>query len=57
MEGIGYFKLAQEKLWTFRFLRDVYERAALTESEIQKMEKVFVKMSRIKAHKEIEDDV
>jgi tRNA/rRNA methyltransferase len=57
LDGIGYFKLAQEKLWTFRFLRDVYERAALTESEIQKMEKVFVKMSRIKAHKEIEDDV
>ena len=57
LDSIGYFKLAQEKLWTFRFLRDVYERAALTESEIQKMEKVFVKMSRIKAHKEIEDDV
>ena len=57
LERIGYFKLAQEKLWTFRFLRDVYERAALTESEIQKMEKVFVKMSRIKAHKESEDDV
>ena len=57
LDGIGYFKLAQEKLWTFRFLRDVFERAALTESEIQKMEKVFVKMSRVKAHKEIEDDV
>jgi tRNA/rRNA methyltransferase len=57
LDSIGYFKLAQEKLWTFRFLRDVYERAALTESEIQKMEKVFVKMSRVKAHKEIEDDV
>nr|WP_321294720.1 RNA methyltransferase [uncultured Sphaerochaeta sp.] len=57
LDSIGYFKLAQEKLWTFRFLRDVFERAALTESEIQKMEKVFVKMSRVKAHKEIEDDV
>jgi tRNA/rRNA methyltransferase len=32
-------------------------RAGLTESEIQKMEKVFVKMSRIKAHKETDDDV
>ena len=49
--SIGYFKLAQEKLWTFRFLRDVFVRSALTESEIQKMEKVFVKMSKIKAHK------
>jgi len=57
LDSIGYFKLAQEKLWTFRFLRDVFERAALTESEIQKMEKVFVKMSRVKAHKGIEDDV
>jgi len=57
LDGIGYFKLAQEKLWTFRFLRDVFVRAGLTESEIQKMEKVFVKMSRIKAHKETDDDV
>ncbi len=57
LDGIGYFKLAQEQLWTFRFLRDVFVRAGLTESEIQKMEKVFVKMSRIKAFKESEDDV
>ncbi len=53
MEGIGYFKLDQEKLWTYRFLRDVFVRSSLTESEIQKMEKIFVKMSRIKAHKEV----
>ncbi len=52
LDGIGYFKLDQEKLWTFRFLRDVFVRSALTESEIQKMEKVFVKMARIKAHKD-----
>ena len=57
MDAIGYFKQAHEKLWTFRFLRDVFVRAALTESEIQKMEKVFVKMSRIKAHKESKEDV
>ena len=57
MDEIGYFKQAHEKLWTFRFLRDVFVRAALTESEIQKMEKVFVKMSKIKAHKEPKEDV
>ncbi len=57
MDEIGYFKQAHEKLWAFRFLRDVFVRSALTESEIQKMEKVFVKMSKIKAHKETKEDV
>ena len=57
MDGIGYFKQAHEKLWTYRFLRDVFVRASLSESEVQKMEKVFVKMSKIKAHKEPKDDV
>ncbi len=57
MDEIGYFKQAHEKLWTFRFLRDVFVRSALTESEIQKMEKVFVKMSKIRAHKEPKEDV
>ncbi|MBJ2354941.1 RNA methyltransferase [Sphaerochaeta sp. S2] len=56
LDEIGYFKLGQEKLWTFRFLRDVFVRSALTESEIQKMEKVFVKSARIKAHKNKEQD-
>jgi tRNA/rRNA methyltransferase len=57
MDEIGYFKQAHEKLWTFRFLRDVLVRAALTESEIQKMEKVFVKMGKIKLHKDTKEDV
>ncbi|MGB4408073.1 MAG: RNA methyltransferase [Sphaerochaeta sp.] len=57
MDEIGYFKQSHEKLWTFRFLRDVFVRSALTESEIQKMEKVFVKMCKIKAHKEPKEDV
>ncbi|MDD3903290.1 MAG: RNA methyltransferase [Sphaerochaeta sp.] len=56
MDTIGYFKLAHEKLWTYRFLRDVFVRASLTESEMQKMEKVFVKMSKIKAHKETKEE-
>lgn len=57
MDEIGYFKQGHEKLWTYRFLRDVFVRAALSESEIQKMEKVFVKMGKIIAHKEPKDDV
>lgn len=57
MDQIGYFKVDHEQLWTYRFLRDVFVRASLTESEIQKMEKVFVKMSRIAAHKETKTDV
>lgn len=57
MDEIGYFKQAHEKLWTYRFLRDVFVRASLSESEIQKMEKVFEKMSKIRAHKESKEDV
>lgn len=57
MDSIGYFKQNHEKLWTYRFLKDVFVRSALTESEIQKMEKVFVKMSKIKAYKEPKNDV
>jgi tRNA/rRNA methyltransferase len=56
LEEIGYFKQPQEKLWTYRFLRDVFARASLSESEMQKMEKVFVKMSRISAHKDVNED-
>lgn len=57
MDEVGYFKQGHEKLWTYRFLRDVFVRASLTESEIQKMEKVFVKMSKIKIHKDTQEDV
>lgn len=53
LEAIGYFKLPDEKLWTYRFLRDVMERASLSEKEMQKMEKIFVKMCRIRAHKDV----
>jgi tRNA/rRNA methyltransferase len=56
LEEIGYFKQPQEKLWTYRFIRDVFERASLSESEMQKMEKVFVKMCRISAHKDVTKD-
>ncbi len=45
-----YFK-GDERIWTERFLRDMFVRAAMTESEVQKMEKIFQKMTRIKNHK------
>lgn len=45
-----YFK-GDERIWTYRFLRDTFIRASLTESEVQKMEKIFLKMTRIKTHK------
>lgn len=49
---IGYFKLEQEELWMRRFLKDVFTRASLSESEVQRMEKLFTKMTRIKVHKQ-----
>ena len=54
LSSIGYFKLEQEELWTRRFLRDVFTRASLSEGEVQKMEKLFTKMVRIKRYKEEE---
>lgn len=56
LAGIGYFKLDQEELWTRRFLKDVFTRASLSESEVQRMEKLFTKMIRIKIHKKEESD-
>ncbi|MFA6844492.1 MAG: RNA methyltransferase [Sphaerochaetaceae bacterium] len=55
MESINYFKLDQEKVWTERFLRDVFERAHLCESEMQKMEKIFTKMSTMVKYKDKEN--
>ena len=52
LKKIGYFKLEQEELWMRRFLKDVFTRASLSESEVQKMEKLFTKMTRIKVHKQ-----
>jgi tRNA/rRNA methyltransferase len=51
-----YFK-GDEKKWTYRFLRDAFARASLTESEVQKMEKIFVKMTRIRNFKASADEI
>lgn len=56
LSEIGYFKLDQEELWTRRFLKDVFTRASLSESEVQRMEKLFTKMVRIKIHKKEKPD-
>jgi len=55
LQSLEYFKLEQEGMWTYRFLKDVLVRAALTEGEVQRFEKIFTKMGRIRAHKEVSD--
>ena len=51
LETIGYFKQDYEKQWTTIFLKDVFERANLSESEMQRLEKLFDKMSKIAKYK------
>jgi tRNA/rRNA methyltransferase len=53
IDDIGYFKQDQEKKWTTTFLKDVYERAQLTESEVKRLEKLFYKVSKIAKHKKL----
>ncbi len=55
LQSLEYFKLDQEGVWTYRFIKDVLVRAALTEGEVQRFEKIFTKMGRIRAHKEVGD--
>ncbi|MBQ0072556.1 MAG: RNA methyltransferase [Spirochaetales bacterium] len=47
LENIGYYKWDEERKWTEQFLSDVIERAALSESELQRFEKVFAKTESI----------
>ncbi|MCK9190093.1 MAG: RNA methyltransferase [Sphaerochaetaceae bacterium] len=51
LDNIGYFKQDLEKQWTTTLLKDVYERAQLTESEIKRLEKLFYKVSKIAKYK------
>ena len=55
LEAIGYFKLADERKWTEQLLVDVMERAALSEKEMQRFEKIFRKTELIAKHKEAVD--
>ena len=51
LENIGYFKLADERKWTEQLLVDIAERAALSEKEMQRFEKIFRKTELIAKHK------
>lgn len=47
LDGIGYFKNADEKSFTTEFLSDIFTRACMTEGEIQRIEKIFTKTQNI----------
>lgn len=51
LDGIGYFKLADERKWTLQLVKDIIERAGLSESEMQRFEKIFRKAELIARHK------
>lgn len=52
LEEIGYYKWDEEKKWTEQFLSDIIERAALSESELQRFSKIFTKTESIVKFKE-----
>lgn len=55
LDAIRYFKVDDERDFTREFLKDQFTRASMTEGEIQRMEKIFVKASTIALHKKQED--
>ena len=56
LEAIGYYKWDEEKKWTENFLKDMLERAALSESEMQRFDKIFSKIEKIKIYKDRPDN-
>ena len=52
LDNISYFKWDEEKKWTAQLLEDIIERAGLSESELQRFEKIFRKMEKIKIYKD-----
>ncbi len=55
LSEIGYYKWDEEKKWTEQFLSDLIERAALSESELQRFEKIFRKTESIVKFKDKEN--
>lgn len=55
LERISYFKWDEEKKWTKQLLEDIIERAGLSESELQRFEKIFRKVEKIKIYKDGND--
>lgn len=59
LEELGYFKNDEERAFTGEFLTDLLARAALTEGELKRVEKIFTKSSKIALHavpKEAKDE-
>lgn len=52
LEAIGYYKWDEEKKWTESFLHDMLERSTLSESEMQRFDKLFRKIEKIKIYKD-----
>ena len=51
LDQLGYFKNQDEKDYTTEFLTSVMQRAGLTEGEVQRFEKLFIKTNKIALHK------
>lgn len=47
LEAIGYYKWDEEKKWTEQFVSDIIERSGMSESELQRFEKIFTKTESI----------
>ena len=52
LDAISYFKWDEEKKWTRQLLEDIVERAGLSESELQRFEKIFRKVEKIKIYRD-----
>lgn len=56
LDNISYFKWDEEKKWTEQLLEDIIERAGLSESELQRFEKIFRKVEKIKIYRSREKE-
>lgn len=54
LDAIGYYKWDEETKWTKQLLEDIIERAGLSESEMQRFEKIFRKTENIVKFKKVE---
>ena len=54
LDAIGYYKWDEETKWTKQLLEDIIERAGLSESEMQRFEKIFRKTEHIVKYKKDE---
>lgn len=52
LSSIGYYKWDEERKWVEIFLRDTLSKAGLGEKEMRRFEKLFIKSSTLKIHKE-----